>query len=162
MPAKKIDDSNTIKASIKLSNDDAEFLLREGKKSINRGVVFAASMIRAIEAAGFTQLIGKLTRNEWRYVALALRPEPIILEERLNPNRLVTALAEAKNEDVFADLCKIDQHELLTKVSMFNPMQTLALINRCRDFWAANPTWISGDSKEEKKMIHFCSQIAKQ
>lgn len=161
MPAKKSDEK-TKNVTVTLSESDNNYCIAESGKSVNRGIICALKMLRHMETEGLKQINNKLTAPEWRYVAIALRNEPLEMEERTNTNLLADAVLNAKNNDVLADMYKVDVHELYTKLTMFNTIQTFALVNRCRKFWLEHSSWESGDSFDDKKMTNFCNQLAKQ
>ena len=162
MATKKDNTKDFIKASINLEPRANKFLLLEGGgKSINRGVMCAANMLESMVAKAYCSMNNALTQNEWRYLTMSLKGEPIKVEQRLEPELLAKHIREAEVRDVFEAYYSVDVLELSRKVSLMPFTWVYAIHIRCRDFWTDNPDWVSGETQSDKVMMKFCKDLAK-
>ena len=125
--------------TIRVSNEDAEYLNELGGGFLNRGINALLEKIRVLTTRADNELKGRFTESEWKFLADSLNG--IIIDDslRYSAQNLAYHNDDAQTYDKTADKWGVNLTELNEKVLCLTSAQVDALYRRVERFWTKSP-----------------------
>lgn len=125
--------------TIRISNEDADYLNELGEGFINRGINALLAKMRVLTTHADNELKGMFTEHEWKFLADSL--EGTIIDEslRYSAQNLAYHNEDAQTYDKTADKWDVDLQELNKKILALSSAQVDAVYRRVERFWEQSP-----------------------
>lgn len=124
----------TKNITIRIPSNIAEWL--DGKKnSYNGAIVDALEKAMFIERYTMSEIKGKLTENEWKYLADALNGTLALGTFRYSSSALVASIEDSDQLDDLGNKWGVVVKELTEKISAMTAVQIDAIHTRVEFFW---------------------------
>lgn len=125
--------------TIRISNEDAEYLNALGDGFINRGVNALISKMRVITTRADNELKGKFTESEWKFLADSLNGTIADESLRYSAQNLAYHNEDAQTYNHTADKWGVDIEALNKKILALSSAQVDAIYRRVERFWNQLP-----------------------
>lgn len=125
--------------TIRVSNEDAEYLNELGGGFLNRGVNSLMEKIRVLTTRADNELKGRFTESEWKFLADSLNG--IIIDDslRYSAQNLAYHNEDAQIYEKTGDKWGVNLIELNEKVLCLTSAQVDAVYRRIERFWTKSP-----------------------
>lgn len=125
--------------TLRISNEDADFLTLYGGGYINRGVNALLAKMRVLTTQADNEIKGMFTEAEWKFFADSMNGIMIDETLRYSAQNLAYHNEDAQTYDKTADKWEVDLIELNKKVLALTSAQVDAVYRRIERFWKESP-----------------------
>lgn len=125
--------------TLRISNEDADFLALYGGGYINRGVNALLAKMRVLTTRADNEIKGMFTEAEWKFLADSMNGIMIDETLRYSAQNLAYHNEDAQTYDKTADKWEVDLIELNKKVFALTSAQVDAVYRRIERFWNEAP-----------------------
>ena len=125
--------------TLRISNEDADFLAMYGGGYINRGVNALLAKMRVLTTRADNEIKGMFTEAEWKFLADSMNGIMIDESLRYSAQNLAYHNEDAQTYDKTADKWEVDLIELNKKVLALTSAQVDAVYRRIERFWNETP-----------------------
>lgn len=109
-------------------------------------IVDSINYLNQIRLYSLREIKGKLTENEWKYLADSLNGTLITPEFRCNAGGLIASIEDSNDFDNFSEKYEVKVSDFCKKIKDLTGAQIDAIYTRVQQFWS-NPKNLDGWSK---------------
>lgn len=125
--------------TIRISNEDADYLNELGEGFINRGINALLAKMRVLTTQADNEIKGMFTEAEWKFLADSMNGIMIDETLRYSAQNLAYHNEDAQTYDKTADKWEVDLQELNKKILTLSSAQVDAVYRRVERFWEQSP-----------------------
>lgn len=125
--------------TIRISNEDADYLNELGEGFINRGINALLAKMRVLTTQADNEIKGMFTEAEWKFLADSMNGIMIDETLRYSAQNLAYHNEDAQTYDKTADKWDVDLQVLNKKILALSSAQVDAVYRRVERFWEQSP-----------------------